>query len=197
MGCGKQCWVVMILVLALVSVGHAETYDLQYFLTKASSKEGELTKRERTELLDRVEATMGQTQRVHRKLTEAIQGGELDIRYQEGKFWMSKFEQDRGSIESGLQQLQMLKEKPTNLASSIKLYKALKDLSSNFNTYNNKESFSSWVGDLAPEIELWADPIFYRLYLLPLAQSKDAEKKPAPKENPQKEKSAPTKGKKP
>jgi len=45
------------------------------------------------------------------------------------------------------------------------------------------------VGDLAPEIELWADPVFYKLYLLPIARSKDVEtkvpqkeKKPAPKE---------------
>jgi len=187
----------MILVFALVSVSHAESDDLQYFLTKASSKENELTKKERIELLDRIEAMMEQTQRVHIKLTEAIQGGELDIRYQEGRFWMSKFEQDRGSIENGLQQLQLLKDKPTNLASSIKLYKALKDLSSNFNAYNNKESFSALVGDLAPEMELWTDPIFYSLYLLPLAQSKDTEKKPVPKESPQKEKPAPTKGKKP
>jgi hypothetical protein len=48
------------------------------------------------------------------------------------------------------------------------------------------------VGDFAPEMELWADPVFYKLYLLPLARSKDVEK-----ELPQKEKKPVTKGKKP
>jgi hypothetical protein len=43
--------------------------------------------------------------------------------------------------------------------------------------------FSAFVGDLAPDIELWADPVFYKLYLLPLAHSKDGEEKiPSPKE---------------
>jgi hypothetical protein len=65
----------------------------------------------------------------------------------------------------------------------------LKNLSSNFNAYNNLPSFSALVGDVAPEMELWADPVFYKLYLIPLARSKDVEmkvpqkeKKPAPKE---------------
>jgi hypothetical protein len=65
----------------------------------------------------------------------------------------------------------------------------LKDLSSNFNAYNNMPSFSALVGDLAPEMELWADPVFYKLYVVPLARSKDVEmkaplkeKKPGPKE---------------
>ena len=49
---------------------------------------------------------------------------------------------------------------------------------------------SAYVGDLAPEVELWADPVFYKLYLLLLAASRDRdmdkelskmEKKPAPK----------------
>jgi hypothetical protein len=43
-------------------------------------------------------------------------------------------------------------------------------------------SFSASVGDLAPELELWADPVFYQLYLLPLARLKDVEKGPPPKE---------------
>ncbi|HUL22167.1 MAG TPA: hypothetical protein VLZ10_11970, partial [Thermodesulfobacteriota bacterium] len=64
----------------------------------------------------------------------------------------------------------------------IKLYKSLKDLSSNFNAYNNLPSFSALVGDFAPEMELWANPVFYELYLLPLARSMDVEKAPAPKE---------------
>jgi len=123
---------------------------------------------------------------------QAIQTGEMDIRYQEGKFWMSKLEEDRGSIDMGIQQLKLLKEKPTNLVASIKLYKSLKDLSSNLNAYNNMPSFSAFVGDLAPEMELWIDPIFYKLYLLPLAHSKDTETKP-----PQKEKAPIPKVKKP
>jgi hypothetical protein len=53
----------------------------------------------------------------------------------------------------------------------------LEDLSENFNAYNNLPSFSALVGDLAPEMELWADPVFYKLYLLPLARSKDGETK--------------------
>jgi len=49
---------------------------------------------------------------------------------------------------------------------------------------------SAYVGDLAPEIELWNDPVFYKLYLLALAILKDKdiekespkiEKKPVPK----------------
>jgi hypothetical protein len=98
-------------------------------------------------------------------------------------------EEDQESIEAGVQQIKLLKEKPTHLMASIKLYKSLRDLSSNFNAYNNMPSFSAWVGDLAPEMELWADPVFYKLHLLPLARSKDAEtralqaeKKPTPKE---------------
>jgi hypothetical protein len=75
-----------------------------------------------------------------------------------------------------------LREKPNHLVSSIRLYKSLKELSSNFNAYNNIPSFSALVGDLAPEIELWADPIFYKLYLLPLAHLKDVETKPTQKE---------------
>jgi len=112
------------------------------------------------------------------------------MEYQEGKFWMNKLEEDRGSIETGMQQLKLLKEKPNHLAGSIKLYKSLRDLSVNFNAYNNMPLLSAYVGDLAPEIELWADPVFYKLYLLSLAASKDRdmdkelpkiEKKPAPK----------------
>jgi hypothetical protein len=90
-----------------------------------------------------------------------------------------------------MQQLKLLKEKPNHLAGSIKLYKSLRDLSVNFNAYNNMPLLSAYVGDLAPEIELWADPVFYKLYLLSLAASRDremdkelpkTEKKPAPKD---------------
>jgi hypothetical protein len=45
--------------------------------------------------------------------------------------------------------------------------------------------FSAHVGDLALELELWTDPVFYKLYLLPLAQSRSVEAK------------SPSKGKKP
>jgi hypothetical protein len=84
----------------------------------------------------------------------------------------------------------LLKEKPNHLAASIKLYKSLRDLSVNFNAYNNMPLLSAYVGDLAPEIELWADPVFYKLYLLPLTvlmdkdiekESRKIEKKPVPK----------------
>jgi hypothetical protein len=103
---------------------------------------------------------------------------------------MAKLEEDRGSIETGMQQLKLLKEKPNHLPGAIKLYKSLKDLSVNFNAYNNMPLLSAYVGDLAPEIELWADPVFYKLYLLSLAASRDRdmdkklpkiEMKPAPK----------------
>jgi hypothetical protein len=130
------------------------------------------------------------TQEIHKNLAQAIQGGEIMMEYQEGRFWMIKLEGDRGSIETGMQQLKLLKEKPNDLAGSIKLYKSLRDLSVNFNAYNNIPLLSGYVGDLAPEIELWADPVFYKLYLLSLAASRDKdmdkepsrmEKKNAPK----------------
>jgi hypothetical protein len=85
-----------------------------------------------------------------------------------------------------------LKEKPAHLGASVKLYKCLKDVSENFNAYNNFPPFSALVGDLAPEIKLWGDPIFYKLYLLPLAHSKDVEKMP-----PRTEQKPATKGKRP
>ena len=181
-----------ILVLTLASFGFAEDYDLQYFLSKSSSNTNELSKKERVELLNRIDGVIKQAQRIRTKLVETIQTGEMDIGYQEGKFWMSKLEEDQGSVESVIEQLKLLREKPTHLAASIMLYKSLKDLSSNFNAYNNMPSFSAFVGDLAPEMELWADPIFYKLYLLPVARLKDVEK-----ELPQKEKKPVPKGKKP
>jgi hypothetical protein len=182
----------VVLFFGLVCVAMAEEYHLQYFLTKISSQTDELSKNERIELLNRIDEVMGQAQQIHSKLIQAIQAGEMEIRYQEGKFWMSKLEEDQGSIENVNQQIKLLREKPTHLVASIKLYKFLKDLSSNFNAYNNMPSFSALVGDLAPEMELWADPVFYKLYLLPLAHLKDAERGP-----PQKEKKPIPKGKKP
>ena len=87
-----------------------------------------------------------------------------------------------------MQQLKLLKEKPDELVASVVLFKCLKDLAMNLSAFNNEPSFASFVGDLAPELILWTDPVFYRLYLLPLAHSKNmevkppkAEKKPTPK----------------
>ena len=181
-----------ILFFGLVCVVIAEDYHLQYFLTKISSQTNELSKNERIELLNRIEEVMRQAKQIHSKLVQAIQTGEMEIRYQEGKFWMSKLEEDQGSIENGIQQIKLLRQKPMHLVASIKLYKSLKDLSSNFNAYNNMPSFSALLGDLAPEMELWADPVFYKLYLLPLAHLKDVERVP-----PQKEKRPVPKVKKP
>ena len=172
----------LILFFGLVSLGRAEDYSLQYFLSKASSKTIELSKKEKTELFNQLDELMKQAQGIRAKLIETLQVGETDVRYQEGKFWMTRLEEDQGLIESGFQQIKLLKERPTGLIASIKLYKSLKDLSSNFNAYNNLPSFSALVGDFAPEMELWANPVFYELYLLPLARTMDAEKAPAQKE---------------
>lgn len=169
-------------MFGLITSAFAEDYDLQYYLAKTSGQENEVSQKERGELLNRMNEVMEHAQQIHVRLIQAIQTGEVDIQYQEGKFWMSKLEQDEGLIGNGMQQIQLLKEKPTHLVASVKLYKALKDISSNFNAYNNLPSFSAMVGDFAPEMELWADPIFYKLYLLPLAQLKDTEKVLPPKE---------------
>ena len=182
MKCGKFFLIAIVLFFGLVCVGFAEDYSLRYFLSRASSKTIELSKKEKTELFIQLDELMKQAQGIRIKLIQALQIGETDVRYQEGKFWMTKLEEDQGSIESGFQQIKLLREKPTGLIASIKLYKSLKDLSSNFNAYNNLPSFSALVGDFAPEMELWADPVFYKLYLLPLARLKDVEKVPSKKE---------------
>ena len=186
----KGSLVGIILFLSWVSLGFAEDYTLQYFLAKASSKENELSKKEKTELLNRMNEVLEKAQQVHKNLVQAIQVGEITMEYQEGRFWMAKVEEDRTSITTGMEQLKQLEEKPNQLAGLIKLYKCLRDLSANFNAYNNMALLSSYVGDLAPEIELWADPVFYKLYLLPLVVSRDRDmdkkpsrtkKKPVPK----------------
>ncbi len=174
--------VILLFVLACSAI--AEDFSLQYFLTKISSQKDELAKNGKEALLNRIDEVLEQAQQIHSKMLQAIQTGEMEIRYQEGKFWMSKLEEDQGSIEMGVQQIKLLREKPTHLVASIILYKSLQDLSSNFNAYNNMPLFSAFVGDLAPEMELWADPVFYKLYLLPLAQMKDVEKIPPPKGKP-------------
>ncbi len=191
MGYRKIFLVGFILFWGLISSGEAEEYYLQYFLSKASSKSIELSKKEKADLFNQLDSLMKQAQRIRTKLIQAIQTGETDVRYQEGRFWVSKLEQDQESIEAGMQQIKLLKEKPEHLIASIRLYKSLKDLSGNLNAYNNLSSFSALVGDLAPEMELWADPIFYKLYLLPLARSKDVEIRA-----PSREKKPPSKDKK-
>ncbi len=170
------------LFLVLSSPGHAEDYHLQYFLSKASSQAVELSKREKTELFNQLDGLIKQAQKIRLELIQIIQTGGTDVRYQEGEFWISRLEEDQDSIETGIEQIRLLEEKPTHLIASIRLYKSLKDLSSNFNAYNNRPPFSALVGDLAPELELWADPVFYKLYLLPLARLKEAETKPIQKE---------------
>ena len=183
-----------IIFFGLASFSRAEDYSLQYFLSKASAKTAEPSKKEKTELLNQLNEVIKQAQGIRTKIVQAIQTGETDVRYQEGKFWMSKLEEDQESIEAGIQQIKLLKEKPTHLVASVRLFKSLKDLSSNFNAYNNMPSFSALVGDLAPEMELWADPVFFKLYLLPLARSKDVELKV---QTPPKEKTPAAKDKKP
>jgi hypothetical protein len=178
----------------LASFSRAEDYSLQYFLSKSAAKTIEPSKKEKTELLNQLGEIIKQAQGIRTKLIQALQTGDTDVRYQEGKFWMAKLEEDQGSIETGIQQIKFLREKPTHLVASVRLFKCLKDLSSNFNAYNNMPSFSALVGDLAPEMELWADPVFYKLYLLPLARSKDGEAKV---EAPPKEKKPVAKDKKP
>ena len=173
----KSFLLTIVLFFSLVCFSFAEDYTLQYFLSKASSKTIDLSKKEKTELLNQLGEVMKQGQEIRTKLIQALQIGEADVRYQEGKFWMAKLEEDQGSIESGFQQIKLLREKPTDLIASIRLYKSLKGLSSNFNAYNNLPSFSALVGDFAPEVELWADPVFYELCLLPLARLKDRETK--------------------
>jgi len=189
MGYLKIFLVGVMLSFSLASFNFAEDYNLQYFLAKTSPEANDLSKKEKTELLNQIEELIEKAQLVHIKLVKAIQTGELDIRYREGKFWASKMDEDRSSVETGIQQLNVLKEKPATIMAAIKLYKSLKNLSSNFNAYNNTTFFSSYVGDLAPEMELWGDLVFYQLYLLPLARSKDIGpepsqkgKKPVPKE---------------
>jgi hypothetical protein len=189
---GKFFLVAILLSFGFTCMGFAEDDTLQYFLSKASSKTVELSKKEKMELLNQVDEVMKRAQGIRTKLMQAVQTGETEVLYQEGKFWMSKLEEDQASIETGIQQIKLLKEKPSHLVASVKLYKSLKDLSEDFNAYNNFPPFSALVGDLAPEIKLWGDPVFYKLYLLPLAHSKDVEKVV-----PQKEQKPSPKGKKP
>ncbi len=171
-----------LIISGLVSFAFAEEYPLQYFLTKVNSKQDALSKKERAELLDQMNRLLERTLQVQGKVISDLQTGVIEISYQEGDFWISKLKEDRKSIDAGMEQVKLLKEKPNHLVGALQLYKSLRDLSVNFNAYNNMHSFSAFVGDLAPELELWADPVFYRLYLLPLARIKDVEKGHPPKE---------------
>lgn len=182
----------IILFFCPISTGFTEEFPLQYFLAKIQSGEGELSKQEKAELLNRLEGVMEQAKRINGNLIQAVQSGEVKVEYQEGMLWMSKFGDDRGSIDTAIRQLKLLKEKPAHLTGAVRLYKSLRDLSSNFNAYNNTPLLSAIVGDLGPEIELWADPVFYKLYLMPLAHSRDIETK-----SPLKEKAPIPAGKKP
>lgn len=181
-----------LIFLGLISFAFAENYSLQYFLAKVTSKPEVLSKNEKVELLKQIDRLLDNTREAHGKVTHNLQTGEIDIRYQEGDFWISKLKEDLKSIDAGKEQVKLLKEKPGHLVGAIKLYKSLKDLSINFNAYNNIPSFSAFVGDLAPELELWGDPVFFQLYLLPLARLKDTDKG-----TPQKDKPPVPKGKKP
>jgi hypothetical protein len=181
--------ILIILSLFWISSGFAEDFTLQYFLAKTSSKQSEISNQEKTALLNRIGEVVEQAKQGNADMMKAIQSGEIEILYHDGKFWMSKLEEDKGSISSGMEQIKSLKEKPTNLLASVILFKNLKDLASNLSSYNNMPSFSAYVGDLAPELELWTDPVFYQLYLLPLAKLKNVEPKIAePKTAPSPEK---------
>ncbi len=99
----------------MASGSPAEDFSLQYFLEKSSLKTYDLSKRERTELLNRIERILEQAKEIQSRLSRALQGGETDVKYQEGRFWMSKLEEDQASIDSGAQQLKILREKPMQL----------------------------------------------------------------------------------
>ena len=185
-----RMFMLAVILAGFSSVSLAEDLTLQYFLAKATSKEGNLSITEKTELLNRIEEVMGRARQTHQQLIQMMLSGDVPLPFQEGHFWMSKFKEDETSIETGFQQLKLMKDKPLLLAPPILLYKVQRDLASNFNAYNNMPSFSSFVGDLGPELELWADPVFIKLFLLPLLNSKDKEaeakspskeKKPNPK----------------
>lgn len=160
----------------------SEDYSLSFFLGRVLNKGEELSKKEKGELLNQVQGLFERMGRVFEKLVQVTQDRETGFRYDEGKFWMSKLERDRESIEIGARQVKLLGEKPNHLIASITVYKAMRDLADSLSAYNQVPPFCPYVGDLASEVELWADPAFYRGYLLPLAKLKDVELKPPQKE---------------
>ena len=179
-----RSFILAMILVSFSSVSLADELTLQYFLTKAFSKEEDLSKIEKTELLNRIEEVMGQARQINQRLIQEMFSGNTTLPFQEGQFWMSKFKEDEASIGTGFQQLKLMKERPLLFAPPVLLYKSLRDLASNFNAYNNTSHFSSFVGDIGPELELWADPVFLRLFLLPFLNSKDKETevKSSPKE---------------
>lgn len=179
-----------LIILVLSSHAFPEDFSLTYFLNKTNSKTESLSQKEKIEFLNQIEKLLVRTEAVHERIVHQIKTGALEILYQEGDFWLSKMKEDEKSIQTGREQIQSLKKRPSSLLASTILFKSLKDLSANFNTYNNVPSFSGMVGDLAPELGLWADPVFYQLYLLPLVRVKDVERT-----TPQKEKTPPSKTK--
>ena len=183
----KRCLGLVMVVLAVSFSGFAQEYDLQYFLAKTSSKESALTNADRSQLFRCVDDLIARVEKSRLKLAQRIQSGDVDVRYQEGMFWLSKLKEDGGLTEMAAQQIKLLRDNPGLLVPSVRLYKSLKDLSGNFAVYNNVPSFSADVGDLAPEIELWVDPVLFQLHLLPLSSAKDREavsKPPPAKESP-------------
>lgn len=151
----------------------AEEEPLQFFMKKVNTRAFQLQSKEKSELLFQIENLLKRIEEVHQRLVDGIQGGEFELRYQEGKFWISQLERDREWMKVAREQLVQLKDRSNHLVAALELYRALKNLSINFNAYNNQVFFSASIGDLAPEIALWTDPVFYQLFLLPLARSKE------------------------
>lgn len=151
----------------------AEEEPLQFFMKKVNTRAFQLQSKEKSELLFQIENLLKRIEEVHQRLVDGIQGGEFELRYQEGKFWISQLERDREWMKVAREQLVQLKNRSNHLVAALELYRALKNLSTNFNAYNNQVFFSASIGDLAPEIALWTDPVFYQLFLLPLARSKE------------------------
>jgi hypothetical protein len=79
MGYRKVFLAGLVLFLGLAPLGRAEDYSLQYFLSKTSSKTLELSKKEKTELLNQLDQVMKQGQEIRTKLIQTLQIGETDV----------------------------------------------------------------------------------------------------------------------
>ncbi len=165
--------IIFIFPIAISVLVWAEEEPLQFFMKKVNTRAFQLQSKEKSELLFQIENLLKRIEEVHQRLVDGIQGGEFELRYQEGKFWISQLERDREWMKVAREQLVQLKNRSNHLVAALELYRALKNLSTNFNAYNNQVFFSASIGDLAPEIALWTDPVFYQLFLLPLARSKE------------------------
>lgn len=165
--------IIFIFPIAISVLVWAEEEPLQFFMKKVNTRAFQLQSKEKSELLFQIENLLKRIEEVHQRLVDGIQGGEFELRYQEGKFWISQLERDREWMKVAREQLVQLKDRSNHLVAALELYRALKNLSTNFNAYNNQVFFSASIGDLAPEIALWTDPVFYQLFLLPLARSKE------------------------